>query len=103
MLAYNTASLLLSICDALHSLTFYHSLTEFASSKRAGCKNPECKAKGDKIAKGELRFCTWVSFGQRGESWQYRHWLVQLPILISSTAARAVRHEVFWPDLFGAS
>ncbi|KAL8716337.1 MAG: hypothetical protein Q9220_000242 [cf. Caloplaca sp. 1 TL-2023] len=46
---------------------------ELATTKRALCKNKECKDQQIKIDKGELRLGVWVSFGEH-QSWAWRHW-----------------------------
>ncbi|KAJ8114348.1 hypothetical protein OPT61_g3751 [Boeremia exigua] len=46
---------------------------EASPNKRAGCINKECKDKGTKILKGELRFAVQVTIKEH-LSWQYKHW-----------------------------
>ncbi|KAL8954163.1 MAG: hypothetical protein Q9222_000047 [Ikaeria aurantiellina] len=46
---------------------------ELATTKRALCKNKECKDRQIKIDKGELRLGVWVTFGEH-QSWAWRHW-----------------------------
>jgi serine/threonine-protein kinase ATR len=46
---------------------------EVSGNNRAGCRDSECKKRGDKILKGELRFGTWVEIQEHG-SWAWKHW-----------------------------
>ncbi|KAF7900067.1 hypothetical protein EAF00_004403 [Botryotinia globosa] len=46
---------------------------ELATTARAGCQNKECKDRGIKIQKNELRLGTWVEIQEHG-GWQWKHW-----------------------------
>ncbi|KJZ74838.1 hypothetical protein HIM_05747 [Hirsutella minnesotensis 3608] len=46
---------------------------ELSPNARAGCKDTVCKANATKIAKGEIRFGTWVEIQDHG-SWGWKHW-----------------------------
>ncbi|SLM39743.1 Zinc finger, PARP-type [Lasallia pustulata] len=56
---------------------------EYASSKRAGCRNAECKKADIKIEKNELRFGTQVPFEDK-QSWHWKHWGCITPAQIAS-------------------
>ncbi|OJJ87470.1 uncharacterized protein ASPGLDRAFT_44023 [Aspergillus glaucus CBS 516.65] len=56
---------------------------EEASTGRAGCQNKECKDAKTKIAKGELRFGTWVDT-ERIQAFMWRHWGCITPKLIGN-------------------
>ncbi|EYE94285.1 uncharacterized protein EURHEDRAFT_101252 [Aspergillus ruber CBS 135680] len=56
---------------------------EEASTGRAGCQNKECKDAKTKIAKGELRFGTWVDT-ERIQAFMWRHWGCVTPKLIGN-------------------
>ncbi|ODM14874.1 hypothetical protein SI65_09626 [Aspergillus cristatus] len=56
---------------------------EEASTGRAGCQNKECKDTKTKIAKGELRFGTWVDT-ERIQAFMWRHWGCVTPKLIGN-------------------
>lgn len=47
--------------------------SEVSPNNRAGCKDTECKKRGDKCVKGTLRFGTWVEIQDHG-SWSWKHW-----------------------------
>jgi hypothetical protein len=49
-------------------------LVELAKSARAGCTDTLCKKEGKKIAKGELRFGSWVELDAEHGSWKWKHW-----------------------------
>ncbi|KAG9898140.1 zf-PARP-domain-containing protein, partial [Aureobasidium melanogenum] len=46
---------------------------ELSPNNRAGCKATDCKDKGVKIMKGELRQATQITINEH-QSWVYRHW-----------------------------
>ncbi|KAH8754115.1 hypothetical protein F5883DRAFT_187045 [Diaporthe sp. PMI_573] len=46
---------------------------EVSSNNRAGCQDTLHKKEGVKIMKGELRFGSWLEFGEHG-SWRWKHW-----------------------------
>lgn len=48
-------------------------IAEISPNNRAGCRNKECKDKGVKIFKGQLRLGTFVTT-QDFQSFQYKHW-----------------------------
>lgn len=48
-------------------------IVEISPSARALCQDTHCKKEGVKIAKGELRFGTYITFEDRG-SWKWKHW-----------------------------
>lgn len=59
--------------DRNHVVT--NTLTEISPNNRAGCKATDCKDKGVKILKGELRQATQITIHEH-QSWVYRHWYV---------------------------
>lgn len=46
---------------------------EVSPNNRAGCKDTECKKRGDKITKGMIRLGSWVEINEHG-SWAWKHW-----------------------------
>ncbi|KAL8945027.1 MAG: hypothetical protein Q9216_000011 [Gyalolechia sp. 2 TL-2023] len=56
---------------------------EQANTKRAICKNTECKKAGVKIDKGELRLGSWVDYGEH-QGWAWKHWGCVTPVQIES-------------------
>ncbi|EQL03334.1 zinc finger domain-containing protein [Ophiocordyceps sinensis CO18] len=46
---------------------------EISPNNRAGCKDKVCKDNAVKIAKGEIRFGSWVEVNEHG-SWHWKHW-----------------------------
>lgn len=69
---------------------------ELASTKRAICKNTECKKASIKIDKGELRYGSWVNFGEH-QGWTWRHWGCVTPKQIESLKT-AVEDDVSMLD-----
>ncbi|KAI9890955.1 MAG: hypothetical protein M1814_003456 [Vezdaea aestivalis] len=57
---------------------------EAASTGRAACTNKECKDNNVKIAKGELRFGSWVDYGDGRQSWKWRHWGCVTPQILQN-------------------
>ncbi|KAL8896474.1 MAG: hypothetical protein Q9207_007683 [Kuettlingeria erythrocarpa] len=54
-----------------------------AVSKRAICRNAECKKQSIKIDKGALRLGSWVDYGEN-QSWAWKHWGCVTPVQIAS-------------------
>lgn len=46
---------------------------EVSPTSRAGCKNTECKKKGIKIEKAQLRYGAFIT-GPDWQSWSWKHW-----------------------------
>ncbi|KAL2758545.1 hypothetical protein ACRALDRAFT_2099058 [Sodiomyces alcalophilus JCM 7366] len=53
--------------------TSYHALPQVSPSNRAVCQDSVCKHLKKTILKGELRFGSWIEFGDRG-SFKWKHW-----------------------------
>ncbi|KAL9018266.1 MAG: hypothetical protein Q9185_004432 [Variospora sp. 1 TL-2023] len=56
---------------------------EMAKSKRAICRNTECKKQSIKIDKGELRLGSWVDYGEN-QGFAWKHWGCVTPLQIAS-------------------
>ncbi|KAL8963770.1 MAG: hypothetical protein Q9193_000017 [Seirophora villosa] len=52
-----------------------------AKSKRAVCRNTECKKQSIKIDKGELRLGSWVDYGEN-QGFAWKHWGCVTPVQI---------------------